>query len=111
MVMGGDWRSRLRQAITASRRSLRSIALEAGLSPGYLNHVLKDEKDPAFDKVVAICRALGISVADLIESGHQNADTAELLEFWASIPKDQRKALLQVFAGVAHPQHPRRRRR
>lgn len=95
------WRERLKRALEASGRSLRSVALEAGLSPGYLNHILRDEKDPAFDKVVAICKALGISVGDLVKNDDQDAEKAEVLEIWASLSKEERKALLQVFARAA----------
>ncbi|WP_435091401.1 helix-turn-helix domain-containing protein [Micromonospora aurantiaca (nom. illeg.)] len=62
-VIGGVLRRiRLRQG-----RTLREVALAAGVSLPYLSEVERGRKEASSEVLAAICRALGIHLADLLE--------------------------------------------
>ncbi|ADL44212.1 helix-turn-helix domain-containing protein [Micromonospora aurantiaca (nom. illeg.)] len=62
-VIGGVLRrTRLRQG-----RTLREVALAAGVSLPYLSEVERGRKEASSEVLAAICRALGIHLADLLE--------------------------------------------
>ncbi|MGW4461949.1 helix-turn-helix domain-containing protein [Micromonospora sp. NPDC004704] len=55
-------RVRLRQG-----RTLRDVARMAGVSVPYLSEVERGRKEPSSEVLAAICRALGLHLADLLE--------------------------------------------
>ncbi|MGC4893421.1 helix-turn-helix domain-containing protein [Micromonospora sp. DT31] len=62
-VIGGVLR-RIRQR---QGRTLREVALAAGVSLPYLSEVERGRKEASSEVLAAICRALGIHLADLLE--------------------------------------------
>lgn len=60
--------SRLREARTSRRRTLRDISRAARISLGYLSEVERGRKEPSSELLASICEALGITVPDLLTS-------------------------------------------
>ena len=56
----------LRRVRLAQGRSLRDVAGEAGVSTGYLSEVERGRKEASSEVLAAICRALGLDLADLL---------------------------------------------
>lgn len=83
-------------AIEGSGRSMRSISLEAGLSPGYLHTMMTEEKDPTVSSLQAIGQVLGVSVSELLDGHPVAPETEELLVIWSALPAERRRALLDL---------------
>jgi transcriptional regulator with XRE-family HTH domain len=58
--------SRLRAVRESQRRSLESVADEAGITPGHLSRIERGQKQPSVDVLVRIGRVLGLR--DLVDS-------------------------------------------
>ncbi|MFC0004805.1 helix-turn-helix domain-containing protein [Micromonospora siamensis] len=72
-VIGGVLRRiRLRQ-----RRTLREVAEVAGVSLPYLSEVERGRKEASSEVLAAICRALGISLSDLLEEARNDLRRVE----------------------------------
>lgn len=72
-VIGGVLRrARLRQG-----RTLREVALAAGVSLPYLSEVERGRKEASSEVLAAICRALGIHLSDLLEEARDELRRAE----------------------------------
>ena len=56
----------LRQARRGQGRTLRDVAEAAGVSIGHLSEVERGRKEPSSEVLAAICRALGLDLADLL---------------------------------------------
>jgi transcriptional regulator with XRE-family HTH domain len=56
----------LRRTRLAQRRTLREVADAVGMSIGHLSEVERGRKEPSSEMLAAICRALGISMTDLL---------------------------------------------
>ncbi|MBM2618344.1 helix-turn-helix transcriptional regulator [Actinoplanes sp. LDG1-06] len=56
----------LRQTRQAQRRTLREVADAVGMSIGHLSEVERGRKEPSSELLAAICRALGLTMADLL---------------------------------------------
>lgn len=68
-----DFQNRLKQAVDRSGRSPRNISLSAGLSPGTISELLKDEdRSPSVENLQAIARELGTSFLWLAEGARGN---------------------------------------
>ena len=85
------WRKRLRQAVTRTRRSQESIALQAGVTPETLSRVLSGiHAQPGFETVVRIIHATGESVGWLLRepqtflSADDSARMREVINFLES---------------------------
>jgi transcriptional regulator with XRE-family HTH domain len=86
-----DWRKRLRRAIDLSRRTQRSIAEQAGVSPETLCRALSGRHArPQFETVVRIIHATGESVGWLLRepqtflSADDSARMREVIDFLES---------------------------
>ncbi|WP_319462484.1 helix-turn-helix transcriptional regulator [Micromonospora sp. RTP1Z1] len=72
-VIGGVLRRmRLRQG-----RTLREVALAAGVSLPYLSEVERGRKEASSEVLAAICRALGINLSDLLEEARDELRRVE----------------------------------
>ncbi|MCP3783429.1 helix-turn-helix transcriptional regulator [Micromonospora sp. A3M-1-15] len=72
-VIGGVLRRvRLRQG-----RTLREVALAAGVSLPYLSEVERGRKEASSEVLAAICRALGIHLSDLLEEARDELRRVE----------------------------------
>jgi transcriptional regulator with XRE-family HTH domain len=56
---------RLRHAREANRMSLGDLAARSGVTKSFLSRVERDETSPSVASLVAICDALGLTMADL----------------------------------------------
>ena len=56
----------LRRARQGQGRTLRDVAEAAGVSIGHLSEVERGRKEPSSEVLDAICRALGLDLADLL---------------------------------------------
>lgn len=66
MLSQNAWRKRLQEAVDNSGKSMRSVSLAAGCSPGYLYGILTSQKEPTIARLVSLCRVLGVSVPYVI---------------------------------------------
>ncbi|HEY7075034.1 MAG TPA: cupin domain-containing protein [Solirubrobacteraceae bacterium] len=57
--------ARLRHAREASRQSLSEVAARCGVSKGFISRIERDEASPSVASLVALCDAVGLSMADL----------------------------------------------
>ena len=56
----------LRRHREDQRRTLRSVAADAGVSLGYLSEVERGVKEASSELLAAICRALGVRLPELL---------------------------------------------
>jgi transcriptional regulator with XRE-family HTH domain len=57
----------LRRARTTQRRTLSDVAAEARVSTAYLSEVERGRKEASSEVLAAVCAALGMKLADLVE--------------------------------------------
>lgn len=69
LIMGNEWRERLRERIEADGRSLRSLSLAAGHGPNFVQQLLKNDKDPGFQKLAELLSVLGPDATVYVTSG------------------------------------------
>jgi len=83
----------LRRRREEAERSLAGLAAEAELSTAYLSEVERGLKDMSTDKLVAVARALEVSVADLYLELAQRLGSREAMQQPRSWPEDPRSQL------------------
>lgn len=88
-VLGGVIRRRREDA----ERSLAGLAAAANISTAYLSEVERGLKDISTEKLIAIARALGLSVADLYLELAQRLGSREAMQQHRSWPDDPRMQL------------------
>ncbi|TDC82486.1 XRE family transcriptional regulator [Micromonospora sp. KC606] len=86
-VIGGVLR-RVRQR---QGRTLREVAEAAGVSLPYLSEVERGRKEASSEVLAAICRALGISLSDLLEEARDDLRRVE-----RRVPAEPRAALARL---------------
>jgi transcriptional regulator with XRE-family HTH domain len=59
-------------------RTLRQLAAEARISPGYLSEIERGQKEPSSELLAAICDALDIRLSDLLREVSVDLAAAEL---------------------------------
>jgi transcriptional regulator with XRE-family HTH domain len=59
-------------------RTLRQLAAEARISPGYLSEIERGQKEPSSELLAAICDALDIRLSDLLREVSIDLEAAEL---------------------------------
>lgn len=83
----------IRRRREEAERSLAGLAAEAELSTAYLSEVERGLKDISTDKLIALARALEVSVADLYLEVAQRLGSREALQQKRSWPDDPRAQL------------------
>jgi len=68
----------LRRVRRAEGRTLQDVATQARISIAYLSEVERGRKEPSSEVLVAVCRALGIRVVDLLAEATSELLTAQL---------------------------------
>lgn len=97
---------RLRAAIEEDGRSYSRLSVDAGLGRNFVQQLLKNRKDPGFDKLSKIVRALGPELGHFVLTGNRLSDwDLAFLEIVASIDQESRKNLLKIAEGLANRQH------
>ena len=85
--------SAIRRRREEAERSLGGLAAEAELSTAYLSEVERGLKDISTDQLVALARALQVSVADLYLEVAQRLGSREAMQQKRSWPDDPRAQL------------------
>ncbi|WP_081680551.1 helix-turn-helix domain-containing protein [Cellulomonas sp. URHD0024] len=67
----------LRARREGQSRTLRDVAESARVSVAYLSEVERGRKEPSSEVLVAICRALGLRLVDLVGAAHAELARAE----------------------------------
>jgi transcriptional regulator with XRE-family HTH domain len=67
----------LRQHRLAQGRTLRQVAVKAGISLTYLSEVERGRKEPSSEVLVAVCDALGLVLSDVLFEVAEAAARAE----------------------------------
>ena len=83
----------LRQRRDEAERSLVEVATSAGLSAAYLSEVERGLKDISTDKLMALARALELSLADLYLNVARQLGSREAMQQQRSWPDDPRMQL------------------
>lgn len=83
----------IRRRREEAERSLAGLAAEAELSIAYLSEVERGLKDISTEKLVAVARALDVSVADLFLEVAQRLGSREAMQQKRSWPDDPRAQL------------------
>ena len=95
-AMSNDaWRDRLKAALNASGRSMRSVSLDAGLGSGYLHSVLVEGKDPTIGRLLDVCSAIGASPSFILYGVDLMPEDAEIIEAMHASP-DARAAIVAL---------------
>ncbi|MBO3760380.1 helix-turn-helix transcriptional regulator [Ciceribacter sp. L1K22] len=89
------WRGRLQQALDRSGRSAREVSLAAGKGAGYVHSLLKEDKDPTLENLLAVCRELNVSLSELIYGFEISPATEEILALLEGSP-DARDGILKI---------------
>lgn len=90
-----DWRTRLRDALDRRGMSAREVSLAAGKGPGYIHSILKEGRDPTVDNLVAVCKVLDVTLAEIIYGYEMSPETAEILSLLEGSP-DAREGILKL---------------
>ncbi|MEH3111531.1 MAG: helix-turn-helix transcriptional regulator [Agrobacterium cavarae] len=90
-----DWRARLRDAMERRGMSAREVSLAAGKGQGYLHSILKEGKDPTVDNLVAVCKVLDVTLAEIIYGIEMSPETAEILSLLEGSP-EARDGVLKI---------------
>jgi len=93
----------LRRVRTTEHRTLQDVATQARISIAYLSEVERGRKEASSEVLVAICRALGIRLVDLLAETTGELLAADL----ATDLRDRRRRLLdrtgaRAADGVGH---------
>jgi transcriptional regulator with XRE-family HTH domain len=96
-----EWRKRLREAVESSGKSLRSISLAAGCSPGYLHGILSSDKEPTIARLVKLCGVLGVSVTWVVLGIAWSPVQERLLLLMSDLPDEQKALLLDLAKSLA----------
>lgn len=89
------WLVRLIREIERSKRSMRSISLDAGLGENYIQQMIGVEgKDPGFDSVAKICSTLNTSITYLVTGAQMSHFEEEVLFLLANLDDKSKNSLL-----------------
>jgi transcriptional regulator with XRE-family HTH domain len=90
----------IRRRREEAERSLAGLAAEADISTAYLSEVERGLKDISTEKLVAIARALDLSVGDLFLELAQGLGSREAMQQRRSWPDDPRAQLKVATASL-----------
>lgn len=96
--------SNLRAHREDQRRSLRDVSGAARVSLGYLSEIERGRKEASSELLASICRALDLTLADLLSDASTDLRGAELVDQAASRPAETAPAAAPVdIAPAAEP--------
>ena len=91
---------RIWQLLKQRNWSLYRLSKEAGLSQSTITHALKRGNSPSIPTLEAICRALGMTLAQFFSNGEAKMELTQeqamLISKWNTLSREQKDALLQV---------------
>jgi transcriptional regulator with XRE-family HTH domain len=86
----------LREQRQGQGRTLREVSASAAVSLGYLSEVERGEKEASSELLASICRALNLSMADMLSSVSNRISLAE---------GSERQMNAMLAGGLAKPIH------
>lgn len=89
-----EWQRRLEAAIRDSGRSQREISLAAGLGPGYVHSIFKENKDPTIGNLLRVCLALDVSIYRILGGFDMTREDEEFLKLVSSADETVKKSVL-----------------
>lgn len=96
VIMDKGWRARLRAAIDECDLTQAEIARRAGVSGSFVTEIFSKNKEPGFDKVLALADAIGVSMAHLLYGVELDAEQEKLLRLFAQLNERQRQAIFDL---------------
>ena len=103
-MLDPEWKDRLAAAIEASGKSQREISLGAGMAPGYVNSIFKEDKDPSITNLVAVCDQIGAALSFIVFGFDVTAEDEELLRLFQAATPKERAGLLEMLRARYSPQ-------
>lgn len=89
-----DWKVRLKAAIDQSGRSMRDVSLAAGLGPGYVHSIFKENKDPTVGSLFKVCRAVDVSIYYVLGGFEMDREKEEFLKLLLSADDAVKQSVL-----------------
>lgn len=103
---------RLRAARKARRSTLEQVALQSGLTKGFLSKVEREVATPSVATLLRVCDALDMSIGELFDDGHGHAlvraGSYPRINFGGEAMRESlltpsRERRLQIIHSVIHP--------
>lgn len=79
--MAEDWRDRLRKLLELRDISMKDASLASGQGETFVRDILKRAREPGIEAFHALARALGSTVAYLIEGGSEGAPPVRIIGY------------------------------
>src|SRR5690242_18538964 len=98
---------RIRRFRQAAKLSLSELARLSDVSRSYLYQIESDESSPTEEKLMAIARALGVSVSDLLGINEEPQNLTDSLKRFAEeahLPPDDVRMLMRINYRGRQPQ-------
>lgn len=96
-MRGQEWRQRLEAALTERGESMRSASLKAGVGANYIHGILKENKEPTVDRMIAICKTLNVSLSYILTGAKVSRETEGILRALEESP-ETRDAILALLS-------------
>ena len=82
------------------KRWTRLEQLQAGISEGSLNNLLRLNNQPTIPTLEAICKGFDISLSQFFAEGNEaivlNEEQKEMIDIWNTLNQEQKTALLEL---------------
>ncbi len=98
-----NWKDRLRAGIEANGMSQREVSLAAGLGAGYVNDMLKNDKDATIGHLLSVCRAANISIYKVLGDFEITPETEEFLRLLMNADEATQKSILHLLQSAKKP--------
>ena len=98
------WIERLLRAIESDPRSMRRVALDAGLSVNFVSQFKSgDRVSTTVGNLLKLCETLTVSPIYILTGAQLSPELDRLIEVWGKADKDQRSALLTLLERFSAP--------
>jgi transcriptional regulator with XRE-family HTH domain len=92
-------RTRLRDAIEASGRSMRNISTACGFGPSYLSGILNEGKEPSYSRLMRVCKELQVSHAYIFYGARVTPTQEKIAQMLGPMSDEEVDALI-AFLGM-----------
>lgn len=96
--MAEGWRERLKERIDQDERSMRALSRAIGHGPNFVQQLLKDGKDPGFQKLADLLSVLGPDATVYVTSGIRLGTPDQLRATLAAngLPENELNTVLEI---------------
>lgn len=91
-----NWKARLKDGIKANKKSQRAVSIAAGLGPGYVNDMIKNDKDATIGHLLAVCRAAELSIYKVLGDFDITPQTEEFLRLLTNADEATQQSILHL---------------